>query len=134
MGTSHTETLMSLCQSAQYLGALLYLEAIIPEILEFLVVIRDGRCIDDETRLLFLAGMGNLIDVFLIMDEHAFLLQSAGEVGGCLVVAAYNKAFLDEVSGDGTHADATGSDKVNCFYIFDIHVSDGYNGFNGRGQ
>ena len=66
--------------------------------------------------------MGDFVDVLLIMDEHALYLQPTGEFGGCLVVATYDKAFLNEVSGDGTHADATGSDEINCFYIFKFHL------------
>ena len=127
-------SLMGLCQSTKHLSALLDLEAIVPEILEFLVVIRNGRCVDDEARLLLLAGMGDFVDVLLIVDEHAFYLQSAGEIGGRLVVAAYYKSFLDEIAGDGTHADATGSDEINCLYIFDVHVSDVSNVSNGRGR
>ena len=82
----------------------------------------DGRGIDDQTRLLLLAGVGNLVDVLFIMDEHTFLLQSARELGGSLVVAAYDQAFFDEVAGDGAHADATGSDEINCFYILKFHL------------
>ena len=124
VGTCHAESLMGLCQRTEHLGALLDLKTVLTEELEFLVAIRNSRRIDDETRLLLLAGMGNLIDILLIMDEHTFLLQSAGELGGCLVVAAYHKTFLDEVTGDGTHADATGSDEINSFYILKFHWLD----------
>ena len=66
--------------------------------------------------------MGNLVDVLFVMNQHAFFLQSAGQIGGCLVVTGYDKSFLDKVSGDGAHADATGSDEINCFYILKFHL------------
>ena len=122
VGTSHAESLMGLCQGAEYLCAFLNFKTVLTEILEFFVIFRNGGGIDDEARLLFLASMGNLVDVLFIMNEHAFNLQSASEVRGCLVVAAYNQTFLDEISGDGAHADATGSDKINCFYILKFHL------------
>jgi UDP-N-acetylmuramate-alanine ligase len=35
-----------------------------------------------------------------------------------LVVAGYDKAFLDKVAGDGAHADATCSYEIHSFDIF----------------
>ena len=113
VGTGHAQSLVGLGEGAEHLGALLYLEAVLPEVLEFLVGIGDGRGIDDEARLLLLAGVGNLVDVLLVVDEHTLLLQTACQVGGRLVIAAHDKSLVDEIAGDGTHADATGADEID---------------------
>ena len=55
------------------------------------------------------------------LDEHAFLLQLTGQVAGGLVVASHDKSLLQEVAGDGTHADATGSHEIDCLNIFQFH-------------
>ena len=82
---------------------------------------RDGWCIDDETVLLLTTSMWYLIDILLIMDEHAFFLQLASKGAGGLVVTSYDQASLDEITGDGTHTNATGSNKIYCFNIFQFH-------------
>ena len=105
MRTSYTETFMRLGQRSQHLGTLLYLEAILLEIAQFLMLCGDGWCIDDQTFLLILTGLWNLIDIFLIMDEHSFLFQLTGQFRRSLVVASYDKTFIQEVSSYGTHAD-----------------------------
>ena len=131
VGTGHTEAFVGLGQGAQHLGPFLNLKTVLPEIAEFLMGLRNGGGVDDETGLLLLAGMGYLIDILFIMDEHPLFLQPAGQFGRGLVVAGHDEAFLDEVAGDGTHADTTGSYKIDCFYFFYIH---GSNGFSGRGR
>ena len=123
MGTGYTKSLMGLSQRAEYLSALLNLETVLTEIPKFLMMIRDGWRIDNQTRLFSLAGMWYLVDVFLIMNEHALFFQSLGEIGRCLVVACHNKTFFDEISGYSTHTNATGSDEIDCFDILDIHFA-----------
>jgi len=49
MRTCHTEPLMLSCQSAQHLCPLLNLKTMGTEILQFLMVGRDGRGVDDQT-------------------------------------------------------------------------------------
>ena len=51
------------------------------------------------------------------MHQHAFLLQMAREVGGCLVVSRHHESLFEEVAGDGTHSDAAGTNEVDCFDI-----------------
>ena len=46
----------------------------------------------------------------------------AREVGGCLVITRHNESLFQEVAGDSTHADAAGTDEVDCFDILDIHL------------
>ena len=63
------------------------------------------------------------------MNQHSFFLQLASKGAGGLVVTSYDQASLDEITGNGTHTDATSSYKINSFYIFQFH--DGFNGSNG---
>ena len=131
--TSHTESLMLACQRSQHLGTLLDVEAVVAEELQFLMFGRDSRGIDDQTRLRLAAGSGNGIDILFVMDEHTLRLQLTRQRAGSLVVASHDKAFLEEVASDGTHSDASGSYKIDCFYIFNIqHGNNGINGINGN--
>ena len=123
MRTSHTQSFVLAGQRAQHLCTFLYLKTVLTEVNEFFVVSGDGRGIDDQTAILLTAGMRNLVDILFIVDEHTFLLQLARQSAGSLVVTGNNQTTLDEVTGDGTHTDATGTYKINSFNIFDIHYS-----------
>lgn len=65
--------------------------------------------------------MRNLIYILIIMDEHTFLLQLLREGGGCTVIACYNHTTVNEIACNSTHTDATGTDKIDCFNIFEFH-------------
>ena len=113
MRTCYTESFVRLGQRTQHLSTLLYLEAILLEIAQFLMLCGDGWRIDNQTFLCVLTGLWNLIDIFFIVDEHSFLFQLTCQVGWGLVVTSDDKAFVQEVSCDGTHADAS------CTYEID---------------
>lgn len=121
MSTCHTESFVLTRQGSQHLGALLDVEAFLTEILQFLMIVRDGRCIDDLTCGWLATGFGNQADILLIVNEHAFQLQLAGERAGRLVVAGNNKPLLQEIAGNGTHAYASGSYEIDCFDILNFH-------------
>ena len=121
MRAGHAERLHLAGKDAEHLSSLLHLEAVLAEVDELLMRVGHGRGIDHQTLVGVLARMGYLVDVLLVVDEHAFLLQPAGELGGGLVVACHDEATADEVAGDGAHADATGSDEVDCSYILCFH-------------
>ena len=121
VGTGYAESFMLTGQRAQYLCALLYLETVCTEILQLLMVGGDGGGIDDQTRLRTAAGLGYLVSILVVVDEHAFLFQLAGQRTGGLVVACHNEATMDEVTGDGTHADATGTYEIDGLYVFNFH-------------
>ena len=56
---------MSFSQCAKHLCTLLDVEAVGTEELELLVILGNGRCVDDETCLFLLADMGDLVKVLL---------------------------------------------------------------------
>ena len=93
------------------------------EILQLLMVLGNGRGIDDQTGIRLFAGSRNRIDILCVMNEHTLFLQLLGKGAGGLVVTGYHKAFLDEITGNGTHTDATGSYEIDCVDIFYIHCS-----------
>ena len=72
VSTCHAESFVGTSQDAEHLCTLLYLEAIVAEPCQFLVRSGDSRCIDDEARSLVSAGMRDLINVLIVVDEHAF--------------------------------------------------------------
>ena len=113
---------MVLCQCSQHLGALLYFETVLTEILQLFVVLRNSRGIDDQARILLLTDEGYFFDIFLIVDEHALAFQLTGKGTGRLVVTGNNESLLDEEAGNGTHADASGSYEIDRFDIFNFHL------------
>ena len=115
---------MRLCEGAKHLCPLLDLEAVLLEETEFLVACGDGGGIDDETGLRLFAGEGYLVDVLFVMNQHAFFLQMARQVGGGLVIPRHDETLLQEIAGDGTHADAASTNEVDCFDIFQFHCYD----------
>ena len=62
MRSGDTESAVLTGEQTKYLGALLYLKAMFTEIDKFLMVGRDGRRIDDKTRLRLATGLRNLVD------------------------------------------------------------------------
>ena len=128
MSAGHAQTLVGACEDAQHLCALLYFESIVAEPCELLVGSRDGRCVDHETGSLVAAGMRNLIDVFLIVNNHSLLFQLLCEGRRRLVVSCHYHTAMDEVAGDGAHADAACTNKINSFNVFEFHYI--YNAFS----
>ena len=121
MSTGHAKSLHLPGQRAEYLCALLYLEAVLLEISQFLVGGRNGRGVHNQARLAPLAGMRYLIDIFFVVKQHAFFLQPASQLGGGLVVAGHDEAATDKVTCDGTHANAAGTYEINCSYLIWSH-------------
>ena len=113
---------MCLSQGAEHLCTFLNLKSVLPEILQLLMLFRNGGGIDDEAVLLLLAGSGNGLDILFVVDEHTFLLQLSCQIAWRLVVAGYDKSLLQEVAGNSTHADATCSYEIDSFDIFQFHI------------
>ena len=83
----------------------------------------DGWCIDHQTLLLVFTGLRNLVDIFLIVNEHPLLFQLTCQIRRSLVVASYDKTFLQEVSGNGTHSNTARTYKIDRFDIVYIHFA-----------
>ena len=84
---------MCACQCAEHLSTLLNSESFLAEVGEFLMVGRDGWCVDHETRLLLSAGVWYLVDVLLVVDEHSLALKLLCKCRRCFVVSGYNESF-----------------------------------------
>ena len=80
MGACHAESLVGTGERAQHLGALLYLESLLAEEDQFLVVGGDGRGIDHETVVFVLAHVGDFRYILLVVDEHTLTFELSGEV------------------------------------------------------
>ena len=117
VSTCHAESLHLLGEDAQHLSTLHHLETILAEILQFCMLLRNGRGIDHQTLAGILAGMGNLVDIFFIV------FQSSGQLCRGLVIAGNHQATANKIAGDGTHADATDANEIYGFYIFCFHYS-----------
>ena len=63
------------CERTEHLGSLLNLESSVAEELQFLVFGGYRRCIDYEAGFRVAACVRNLVDVFLIVDEHSLALK-----------------------------------------------------------
>ena len=123
MRTSHTESFVRTGEHAQHLGPFFHIEAVLTEEYQLLVLLRDGRCIYHEGVLGILTSMRNLIHLFLVVNQCSFLLHLSGQWRRCLVVAGHHQSHPQEVTGNGTHSNATDTYEIYCFYIFLFHVS-----------
>lgn len=117
----NTKSFVRARQHAKYLGALLHFKTIVAEVLQFLMLCRNGRGIDDQTRLAVTASVGNLVDILFVVNDHTFLFELLSQRRRSLVVAGHNETFMDEVAGQCTHTNATGTNEINGFYIFEFH-------------
>ena len=99
-------------QHSQHLCPFLHIKVILTEEDKFLMVLRDGRGVDNESGVLILACMGNLVYIFFIMNQHPFFFQLGSEGRRCLVVACHYKAAMYEIAGDGTHSYTTGTYEI----------------------
>ena len=114
----HAQSFVCTCQRSQYLGTFLDFETALTEELEFLMLGGDGRGVDDQRAVLVFTGQGDEVCVFLIMHLSPFLFQASGQVAGGTVIAAHHDALVQEIAGNGTHADASDSYEIYCF---DVH-------------
>ena len=78
VSAGHTEALVLTGQCTQHLGTLLYIEMMLTEVLEFLVVGGDGWRIDNQTTLRVTTNAGYLVNALFVVNEHALFLQLAG--------------------------------------------------------
>ena len=71
---------MTACQCPQDLGTFLDFETSLTE--EFQLFMRgwNGRCVDNKRRLGVLAGMGNLVNIFFIVDQHPLFFKLMSKV------------------------------------------------------
>ena len=115
--TCKAEAFVSTGEGTQYLCAFLYLKAVFAEPHHLLVLTGYGRGIYDQCGGRFLTGMGYHIDVFLVVNQHAFFLQLARQFRRGLVVAGHDHSLAHEVAGKGTHADAASPHEIYCFNI-----------------
>ena len=80
----HTESFMCTGQHSQHLCPFLHIKVILTEEDKFLMVLRDGRGVNNESGVLILACMGNLVYIFFIMNQHPFFFQLAVRADGVL--------------------------------------------------
>ena len=104
--------------------ALLHLKAVVAKPGQFLVCGRYGRCVNHKARSLVLACVRNLVDILVVMDEHALFLQLLCQVRRRAVVTCYNRATMYEISCYCAHADAACTDKIDRLDIFQFHFND----------
>ena len=57
------------------------------------------------------------------MNQHPLFLQLPGEVARGLVKTGDDESTVDEIAGDGTHSNATGTYEIDGFDIFILHCS-----------
>lgn len=65
--------------------------------------------------------MRYLVDVFFIMNKHAFFLELRCQCRRSFVVSGNDNASVQEVTGYGAHAYAACSYKIYSFNLFQFH-------------
>ena len=109
----YAEALHRTGERAEHLRTLLYFEAIRAEPCQLFVVGRYGRCVDNERVRTVTAGFGNCLGIIGVVDEGSLFAELFGEGAGGAVVAAHGDAFRDEITFEGAHSDAAGSDEID---------------------
>ena len=117
------QSLVCLGQCAEYLRPLLYLKAVFPEVFQLMMCLRNSGCVDNKACLRVLTCMRNLLHIFFIVYKHALFLKLVGQCGWSLVVSSYHHTFMNEVAGDGTHANASSPNEINRLDFCYVHFS-----------
>ena len=123
VGPCHAKSLMCTGKHSQDLCAFFHIESVFLEIHQFGVLLGNSRSVDNKCVAAILACFRNEVHVFFIMNQCSLFFQLQGKCRRCLVVTAYNHAFLQEVACNGTHADAASSYEIHSLYIFQFHFA-----------
>ena len=122
MRSCHTKSFMLLGENAQHLCTLQHLKTLLAKPHQLLMLGWHGGRVDNQAGLRVLAGVRDVGDTLLVVNQHALFLQLPCEVGGSLIVACHHHATMHEVAGDSTHSDASGTNEIDSFYMIDIHL------------
>src|SRR5574343_566518 len=98
-------------QYPQYLGTFIKPDTMLNKKLQFSIVFRYGRCINNNALNSVFYIFRNTSNVFKIMDVKAFVFQLTSEVISGFVVAMYIDAYGFKIAGYGTHANTTNTKK-----------------------
>ena len=121
MGAGSAQTSAAAGDGAQHLCTLLYLEALLAEPDELAVVLRHGWGVHHQGVLLIAATRGNHLHAILIVDGGSLGDEALGELTGGAVITRHLLAQGEEITHQGTHADASGTDEIDRLYCINIH-------------
>ena len=111
MCSSHTESFHLLRQSAEHLGALMYLKSILAKPHKFFVFGRNGRCVNHQC-CLRVATFGREVDILLLVDLGALFAEPFCKFGGRSVITANENSIVKKIALQGAHADAACTDEI----------------------
>ena len=117
MGSCHAKSLVGTCQCAQHLRPFLYVKTLLSEILQFYIVAGNGRSVYHQALLGIFARLGYQRQILSVVDAHALLTELTGELCFGFVIACHHQSLVHKIAGDGTHANAAGTQKIYCFYF-----------------
>ena len=110
VGAGHRDGGHPLGQVPKHLRPLVDGDIVLYEILVLRVLRTHGRGVHHKVDV-----GGNLLAVFVVMDNGPFARQHLGDRGGGEVVAINVRPFRNEVLGQGTHSDASDAEEVYRF-------------------
>ena len=106
MGARHGHDVFAFGQVAEHLRTLLDREAAVAEVAELAVLLGYGGGVDhDRVGRVGECG-GDEPHVVFVVDRRPFAGQLAGQAGLGAVVSGHAFAFVQEIAGQGAHADA----------------------------
>ena len=76
------------------------------------MVLRHGRSVHHQRMGLVTTLIGNQGTVVLIVDSRTLCIEAFGELTRCAVIPCHHLAQRQEVTYQGTHTDATGTDEI----------------------
>ena len=80
-----------------------------------------GGRVDHQRRLRVAAVGRNQVGVLLVVYVGPFFYQPGRQLAGRAVVACDVFPPREEITDEGAHADAPGSDEIDRLYAFDVH-------------
>ena len=122
MRPGHTKPFMGTRQRTQHLRTFLYLESVRLEIGQLGMLAGDGRCINHQASVFVPTGGRDLFHILFIVNPGTLFLQLPREFGRRAVVTSHTKPFLQEITGNGTHADSAYPYEIHCFYRVHFHL------------
>ena len=106
--------IFALREVSEHLRTFLYGEAVGAEPDEFTMVVRYGGRIDDHGPFGTAKWFGNGIGILRIVDFGALLFESLREGRTYAVITGHLFAFMQKVTGKGTHADTADAEKIDA--------------------
>src|SRR5690606_7056840 len=122
MRTRHRYGSMALCDQSEYLRTLHQCIPLVPQVIQFLVVLRDSRRINDQgSCLIILHFTRNVFHTVDVVHVHSFGSQFICQFRLGSVIPRHADTFPVKPPGQRTHTNPANAQEVNVMVLPGIH-------------